>query len=120
MGLDRPTEAAGVMVSESSTMEEGTEPTMDLLAESTAPTLSVVVPAFDEEDTIAACLERLTAQADCIAEIAGPVTATVKPLCLYLSSVVVLLACSAALISTDLAAMAISPLGAFTSLPTCV
>ena len=69
MGLDRPTEATGVMVSESSTMEEGTEPTMDLLAESTAPTLSVVVPAFDEEDTIAACLERLTAQADCIAEI---------------------------------------------------
>lgn len=69
MGLDRPTEATGVMVSESSTMEEGTEPTMDLLAESKAPTLSVVVPAFDEEDTIAACLERLTTQADCIAEI---------------------------------------------------
>ncbi|TFI44704.1 glycosyltransferase family 2 protein [Rhodococcus sp. 1R11] len=42
---------------------------MELLAERHAPTLSVVVPAFDEEDTIAACLERLTAQSDYIDEI---------------------------------------------------
>lgn len=69
MGLHGPTEATGVIVGESITIEEGTEPTRDLLAERTPPTLSVVVPAFDEEDTIAACLERLAAQSDYIHEI---------------------------------------------------
>ncbi|MDZ7910263.1 MAG: glycosyltransferase family 2 protein [Rhodococcus sp. (in: high G+C Gram-positive bacteria)] len=45
MDLHRPTEATGVLVGERRT-----------------PTLTVVVPAFDEEDTIAACLDRLATQ----------------------------------------------------------
>ena len=55
----------------------------------------------------------------CTALMTGLVKATVKPDCLLLVSVVVLLVSRASTISTCLAAMSISPFTAITSLPTC-